>query len=119
MSDRHPSSVTACAAVLAVAIVWGLCCPLRASCGDVEFLRGTVDKFRPGSLSLIDVTLQDGESAGRPIMVIVNDETEYFDGARKTTKESLTDGVKVLVKSVPAGSGRIAVVVRIIGGKTL
>ncbi|MGE5190507.1 MAG: hypothetical protein ACM3NF_10660 [Gemmatimonadota bacterium] len=119
MSDRRPASAVACAAVLAVATAWILLRPLPAACGDIEFLRGTVDKFRPGSLSLVDVTLQGEENAGRPVMVMVNDETEYFDGLRRTTKESVTDGAKVLVKSVPAGTGRIAVLVRIIGGKAL
>lgn len=116
MRDRHPAPVIAFAAVLAVA--WGFFRPLPAACGEPEVIRGTVDKFRPGSLSLVDVTLPGGESAGRPIMVIVSGETEYFDGPLKTTRDSVTGGLKVLVKAVPAGTGRLAVLVRIIGGKS-
>jgi hypothetical protein len=118
MSRRHPTTVVACAAVFAVAIAWGLFSPVPASCGETEVIRGTVDKFRPGSLSLVDATLPGGEDAGGPIMVIVNEETEFFDGPFKTTRESITDGLMVLVKSVPAGTARVAVLVRIIGGKS-
>ena len=118
MSRRHPSSVIACAAVFAAAMAWGLLRPVPASSGEAEVIRGTVDKFRPGSLSLLDATRPGGESAGGPIMVIVNDETEYFDGPIRTTRESITDGLMVLVKSVPAGTARVAVLVRIIGGKS-
>lgn len=118
MSGRHPAPVIACAVVLAVAIAWGLSSPRPARCGGTEVIRGTVDRFRPGILSLTDVKLPDGGSAARPVMVIVNKDTEYFDGPIKTTKESVTRGVKVLVKCEPAGTGRIAVLVRIIGGKT-
>src|SRR5512139_670165 len=117
MSHRRRAPVVACAIVVAAAIAWGLSCPLPARCEATEVIRGTVDKFRPGILSLTDVKLPDGGSAGRPVMVIVNKETAYFDGPIKTTKESVTKGLKVLVKCEPAGTGRVAVLVRIVGGK--
>ena len=85
---------------------------------EIEVIRGTVERFRPGILSLNDVRLPNGENAGRTVMIIVNKDTDYFDGLVRTTKESVTAGVRVLVKCEPAGTGRVAVLVRIIGGKT-
>ncbi len=118
MSGRRPAPVIACALVLAAAVAWGLSCPRPARCAETEVIRGIVDRFRPGILSLTDVKLPDGGSAGKSVMVIVNKDTEYFDGPIRTTKESVTKGLKVLVKCEPAGTGRIALLVRIIGGKT-
>ncbi|HEX9157894.1 MAG TPA: hypothetical protein VF827_07715 [Syntrophales bacterium] len=117
MSRRRAALVIACAIVMAAAIAWGLSHPSPARCEVTDVIRGTVDKFRPGILSLTDVRLPDGGNAGRPVMVIVNKDTEYFDGPIKTTKESVTKGLKVLVKCEPAGTGRIALLVRIVGGK--
>ncbi len=116
MTPRRSASAIAWAGVLAV-IVWALFRPLTAVCGETEVIRGTVDKFRPGILSLTDVRLPDGNAA-KPAMIIVNKDTEYFDGPLRTTKEAIASGVKVIVKCEPAGTGRVAVLVRIIGGKT-
>ena len=118
MGGRRPAPVIACAVVLAAAVAWGWSFPHRARCAETEVIRGIVDRFRPGILSLTDVKLPDGGSAGKAVMIIVNKHTEYFDGPIKTTKESVTRGLKVLVKCQPAGTGRIAVLVRIVGGKT-
>lgn len=118
MSRRRPAPVIACAALLAAALAWGAAGPVSVRGAESEVIRGTVDRFRPGILSLVDVRFQDGGNAGRSVMVIVNKDTEYFDGPLKTTKESITRGLKVLVKCEPAGTGRIATLVRIIGGKT-
>lgn len=117
MTSRRYAPLIACAAAVAVTVACALVCPLRASCAETEVIRGTVDKLGPGSLSLIDVTLPGGEDAGRPIMVILTEDTEFFDGPSKTNKHSITGGLKVLVKSVPGRTGRVAVIVRIIGGK--
>ncbi len=118
MSGRRPVLIVACAGFLAAWIAWGLSCPLPAWSGETEVIRGTVDRFRPGILSLTDVKLPNGENPGKTVMVIVNKDTEYFDGPGKTNKESITKGLKVLVRCVPAGTGRKAVLVRIIGGKS-
>lgn len=118
MSRRHPAPAIACAAVLAVAAAWGLFHPRPASGAEFDFLRGTVEKFRPGALSLLDVTYGDRDDAGTPIVVIVSDNTEFFDGPVRTTKESLEPGLRVLVSCKRAGPGWLAVVVRIVGGKS-
>ncbi len=118
MSGRRPAPVVAGAIVLAALIAWEMSRPRPASCGEPEVIRGTVERFRPGILVLTDVRLENGANAGRPVMVIVNKDTGYFDGPIRTTKESLTRGLKVLVKCEPAGTGRIAVLVRIVGRTT-
>ncbi len=118
MSRRRPAPIVIVAVALAVAAASGMAWPRAAGSGQTEFIRGTVEKWRPGILVLTDVKLQDGADAGRPVMLIVNKDTAYFDGAVKTTRESITNGLKVLVKCEPAGTGRVAVLVRIVGGKT-
>lgn len=117
MSNRFPAPVIACAAILAVAVASAFFCPRPAAGAETEFLRGTVEKLRPGALSLLDVTFGDGNNAGTPIVVIVNDNTEYFDGPIRTTKESVEPGVRVLVRCERAGPGWLAILVRIVGGK--
>lgn len=117
MSRRHPAPAITCVVVLAVAIAWGPFRPRPASGEEFEFLRGTVEKFRPGALSLLDVTYGGENDVGTPIVVIVNDKTEFFDGPVRATKESLEPGVRVLVRCERAGPGWLALVVRIIGGK--
>ncbi len=114
---RHPPLIlVACflAAAFALESAW----PRFARGEGPEVIRGTVEKVRPGILSLADVRLPNGTSPGRGVMVILNKDTEYFDGAARTTKESLAAGALVLVKCEPAGGGRVAVLVRIIGGKS-
>lgn len=117
MSGRRPRPIIVAALVLAVAVASGLSWPRCAGCQEAEVIRGTVEKFRPGILSLNDVKLPNGGSPGRAVMVIVNKDTEYFNGTVRTAKESITTGALVLVKCKPAGGGRLAVLVRIIGGK--
>ncbi len=116
MSGRRLPPVLLVALTLGAAVAATACWPRPAGSAEAEFIRGTVEKFRPGILSLTDVRLPGGESAGRPVMVIVNKDTEYYEGAVRTSKESLAAGALVLVKCEPAGGGRVAVLVRIIGG---
>ncbi len=118
MSARRPAPSILAAVVLAAVVAAWLSWPRSATCGEPEVIRGTVEKFRPGILSLTNVKLPNGESLGRPVMVIVNKDTEYFDGTVKTTKEAIAAGALVLVKCEPAGGGRVARLVRIIGAKT-
>ena len=120
MSGPRPTPVvTAVAAVLAAALALGLAYPRPALSADQgEVIRGTVEKWRPGILVLTDVKLPNGTDAGKPVMVIVNKDTAYFDGPSRTTKESVTKGLKVLVRCEPAGTGRLGLLVRIVGGKT-
>ncbi len=118
MSGRRPTPIVVATVVLAAALACALSWPPPArSAGETEIIRGTVDKWRPGILVLSDVRPQRGADAGKPVMIIVNKDTEYFDGPLRTTKESVTKGLKVLVKCEPAGTGRIALLVRIVGGK--
>ncbi len=116
MSGRLATPVTLVALVLAAALAAAVSRPRPAACAEVEVIRGTVEKIRPGILSLTDVKLPNGGSAGRPVMVILNKDTEYFHGAARATKESLAAGDLVLVKCAPAGGGRVGILVRIIGG---
>ncbi len=116
MSGRRFSPVLVLALTLGIAVAASVCWPRPAASAETEFIRGTVGKFRPGILSLTDVKLPGGENAGRPVMVIVNRDTEYYDGAVRTSKESVAAGALVLVKCEPAGGGRVARLVRIIGG---
>ena len=120
MSRRRPTPVVLIAAtVLAAALAFGLPAPPPALSADqAEVIRGTVEKWRPGILVLTDVRLPNGMDAGKPVMVIVNKDTAYFDGPLRTTRESVTKGVKVLVRCEPAGTGRLGVLVRIVGGKS-
>ena len=117
MNGRRPTSIVLVAVILAFVVASGLSWPRTAGSGQTEVIRGTVEKWRPGILVLTDVKLPDGADAGRPVMVIVNKDTAYFDGPMRATKESVTKGLKVLVKCEPAGSGRIGILVRIVGGK--
>ncbi len=115
MNRRRPAPIVAGAIMLAAVIAWGCVRARPAPCSQTEVIRGTVDRFRPGILVLTNVKFEDGTDAGRTVMVIVNKDTGYFDGPMRTTKESITPGVKVLVKCEPAGTGRVAVLVRIVG----
>ncbi len=119
MSGRRPIPVgMVVAVVLAAALALGLPRPRAALSADqTEVIRGTVEKWRPGILVLTDVKLPGGADAGKSVMVIVNKDTAYFDGPSRTTKESVTKGLKVLVRCEPAGTGRIGLLVRIVGGK--
>ncbi len=116
MSARRPPPVIVAAMILAAALVAHVPRPRAAGSSEAEVIRGTVEKFRPGILSLTDVKLPNRGSAGRTVMVIVNKDTEYFHGTVRTTKESIAAGDVVLVKCAPAGGGRVAVLVRIVGG---
>ncbi len=118
MSGRRPAPVVAGAIVLAALVAWGTSRARPVAGGQLEVIRGTVERLRPGILVLTDVRLESGADVGRPVMVIVNKDTGYFDGSIRTTKESLARGLKVLVKCEPAGTGRVAVLVRIVGRKT-
>jgi len=117
MSGCRPPPIVVAVLILAAAVASGLSWPRDAGCQEAEVIRGTVEKVRPGILSLNDVKLPNGESPGRTVMVIVNKDTEYFNGTVRTTKEAITRGALVLVRCEPAGGGRIAMLVRIIGGK--
>lgn len=117
---RGFASVPVVACVVASCIAWGLVCPLPARGAETDVIRGTVDRFQPGMLilSLTDVKSPDPGDSGKSVMVIVNKDTQYFDGLNRTTKESIAKGHLVLVKCKPAGTGRQAILVRIIGGKS-
>ncbi len=118
MRGRRLLPVLLVALTLGAAVAAAACWPRPAGSAEAEFIRGTVEKSRPGILSLTDVKLPGGESAGRPVMVIVNKDTEYCEGTVRTSEDSLAAGALVLVKCEPAGGGRVAVLVRIIGGTT-
>lgn len=118
MRGRRPAPIIVAALVLFAAVASGLSWPRSAGCREIEVIRRTVEKFRPRILSLNDVKLSNGGSPGRPVMVILNKDTEYFNETVRTAKESITTGSLVLVKCKPAGGGRVAVLIRIIGGKT-
>lgn len=118
MSAPRPAAIVIAAIVLAVALVSWISWPRSAASDETEVIRGTVDRWRPGILVLTDVKLHDGTDAGRPVMIIVNKDTAYFDGAVRTTKDAVTTGLKVLVKCERAGTGRVGVLVRIVGGKS-
>ena len=62
--------------------------------------RGTVEKWRPGILVLTDVKLQDGADAGRPVMIIVNKDTAYFDGYIARTRVQLQASKEISIRLV-------------------
>lgn len=83
----------------------------------IESLRGTVEKVKPGVLYLTNVRLPDGNGAGKPVMLVVTKETAYYTGTQQATKEDILPGLRVLVACKPAGTGRQAILIRIVGGQ--
>lgn len=99
----------AAAAILAASWTGG------AAGAEPEVIKGTVATVRPSALYLTDVGASDDEAPPRDAMVALDDDTEYYDAARRVTRDDLAPGLKVIVRF--KGDGRTAAQVRIIGGK--
>lgn len=86
---------------------------------DTECLKGTVAKVVDNILYLKDTSFPDETLGKRDAMVVLDKASTYFDGAKKVNKAALQPGNLVLVRCKMAGKDRVAVLVRIIGGKKL
>ncbi len=89
--------------------------PARAE--EPEVLKGTVKSLGKGVLYLTDVSFSDPTLPRKDIRIALDNATDYYYGATKVSKESLTPDCRVLLKCTLRGQERRAVMVRIIGGK--
>ncbi len=89
--------------------------PARAE--EPEVLKGTVKSLGKGVIYLTDVSFSDPTLPRKDLRIALDNATDYYYGATKVTKESLTPDCRVLLKCTQNSQGRKAVMVRIIGGK--
>lgn len=86
--------------------------------GEPEIIKGTVAIVRPSALYLTDIGSPDEAELRKDIMVAVDDDTEYYDAARRITRDDIVPGLKVIARCRNGSDGRKALQVRIVGGKT-
>lgn len=102
---------------LAAAALFAASWPSGARGAEPEVIKGTVASIRPSAIYLTDVGGNGDGSPTRDAMAAIDNNTEYFDAARRVTHEEIVPGLKVIVRFREAGEGRTAAQVRIIGGK--
>ena len=86
---------------------------------EPECLKGTVAKVTDTALMLKGTTFPDETLGKRDASVLLNKATTYYDGTKKVNKAALQPGLLVLVRCRLEGADRVAILVRIIGGKKL
>ncbi len=94
-----------------------------APCGQAEdntakeCLKGTVAKVAETELYLQSVTFSDPSLGFLDAMVILDEETRYYDGTRMISRSEIESGNIVLAYYETEGKLRKATLVRVIGGK--
>jgi hypothetical protein len=91
----------------------------RESAAETECIKGTVAGVETGALHLKKASFPDETLGKRDATVLLDKATTYYDGTKKVSRASLQTGHLVLVFCRMAGKDRVAVLVRIIGGKKL
>ena len=84
---------------------------------EPEVIKGTVANIRPTALYLTDVGSPDDDRLPVDAMIRIDEDTEYYDGTRRVTRDDVVTGLRVIVRCRNGASGRTALQVRIIGGK--
>jgi hypothetical protein len=84
---------------------------------ETECLKGTVSRVAESALFLKDTSFPDETLGKRDATVRIDKGTAYFDGTKKMNKAALQPGNLVLVRCKMDGKDRVAVLVRVVGGK--
>ena len=84
-----------------------------------ECIKGTVLNVTENTLYLQNTPLPGDTPVKQTPTVLLDRTTQYFDGTKKVTRESLQPGYIVLIHCKMQGKDRKASLIRIIGGKKL
>lgn len=82
-----------------------------------ECIKGTVAKITESELYLLNTSFPDEALGTRDVMVILDKDTQYYDGTKKVDRSNIERDNLVLVHCIMVGKNRQAKIVRVIGGK--